>query len=71
MQTAVIRKATVDDAYGIASVHVRSWQVAYRGHMPDDFLDRLDVEKRMNMWRALTQDSDKIIFIAEDTADTY
>ena len=66
MQTTVIRKATVDDAYGIASVHVRSWQVAYRGHMPDDFLDGLDVEKRMNMWRALTQDSDKIIFIAED-----
>ena len=67
MQTAVIRKATVNDAYGIASVHVRSWQVAYRGHMPDDFLDGLDVEKRMNMWRALTQESDKTIFIAEDT----
>ena len=69
MQAIVIRKATVDDAYGIASVHVRSWQVAYRGHMPDDFLDGLDMGKRMNMWRALTQDSDKIIFIAEDTAD--
>ena len=35
--------------------------------MPDDFLNGLDVEKRFNMWRALTQDSDKIIFIAEDT----
>ena len=67
MQTVVIRKATVDDAYGIASVHVRSWQVAYRGHMPDDFLNGLDVEKRKNMWRALTQDPDRIIFIAEDT----
>jgi ribosomal protein S18 acetylase RimI-like enzyme len=67
MQTTVIRKATVEDACGIASVHVRSWQVAYRGHMPDDFLQGLDVEKRTNMWRALTQDSDKIIFVAEDS----
>ena len=66
MQTATIRKATVDDASGIASVHVRSWQVAYRGHMPDDFLDGLDVEKLANMWRQLTQDPGKIIFIVED-----
>jgi len=29
--------------------------------MPDDFLDGLDVEKRTNMWRELTQDPDKII----------
>jgi GNAT superfamily N-acetyltransferase len=35
--------------------------------MPDDFLDGLDVQKRMTMWRAWTQDLDKIIFVAEDT----
>ena len=37
--------------------------------MPDDFLDGLDVEKRTNMWRELTQDPDKIIFIGEYTED--
>ena len=52
---AQVRKANVEDASGIALVHVRSWQVAYRGHMPDEFLDGLDVEKRTNMWRELTQ----------------
>ena len=67
MQTRAIRKAVVDDAHGIASVHVRSWQVAYRGHIPDDFLDGLDVEKRANMWRGLIQDPDKVIFVAENT----
>ena len=36
-----------------------------RGHMPDEFLDGLDVEKRTNMWRELTQHPDKIIFVAE------
>jgi len=59
MRMAQVRKAKV--------VHVRSWQIAYRGHMPDEFLDSLDVEKRTNMWRELTQDSDKIIFVAEDS----
>src|SRR5207247_10904924 len=42
------------------------WQVAYRGHMPDEFLDGLDVEKRTKMWRVLTQDPEKSIFVAED-----
>jgi ribosomal protein S18 acetylase RimI-like enzyme len=67
MRVAQIRKAKVEDASRIAVVHVRSWQVAYRGHMPDEFLDGLDVEKRTNMWRELTQQPDKIIFVAEDS----
>ena len=66
MPIPVIRKATTQDAAGIAFVHVRSWQVAYRGHMPDEFLDGLDVGKRANMWRELTQNPDKIVFVAED-----
>jgi ribosomal protein S18 acetylase RimI-like enzyme len=66
MQIAQVRKATVEDAAGIAFVHVRSWQVAYRGHMPDEYLDSLDGEKRTNMWYELTQDAEKIIFVAED-----
>ena len=66
MPIAQVRKAKVEDAFGIAFVHVRSWQVAYRGHMPDEFLDSLDVEKRANMWRELTQTPDKIVFVAED-----
>jgi ribosomal protein S18 acetylase RimI-like enzyme len=66
MAIAAIRKAKVEDAYAIAFVHVRSWQVAYRGHMPDEFLDGLDVEKRADMWRELTQEPDKLILVAED-----
>jgi ribosomal protein S18 acetylase RimI-like enzyme len=34
--------------------------------MPDEFLDGLDVGKRTNMWRELTQQPDKSIFVAED-----
>jgi ribosomal protein S18 acetylase RimI-like enzyme len=36
------------------------------GHLPDEFLDGIDVEKRANMWRQLTQDRNKILLVAED-----
>jgi len=38
-----IRRALADDALGVATVHVRSWQAAYRGLMPDVYLDPLVV----------------------------
>ena len=40
-QRSIIRAATGDDAPGIVAAHISSWQWAYRGQMPDDFLDRL------------------------------
>ena len=41
-----IRPALIDDALGIARVNVRSWQGAYRGILPDSFLDALDASTR-------------------------
>jgi GNAT superfamily N-acetyltransferase len=35
------------DAAAVAAVHVRSWQVGYRGILPDDYLDGLRPEDRM------------------------
>ena len=49
--TAIIRSAVPDDADALAELHVRAWQSAYRGHMRDDFLDALDIEKRSAGWR--------------------
>ena len=40
-----IRSALPSDSSAIALVHVRSWQVAYRGLIPDAVLDGLDVER--------------------------
>jgi ribosomal protein S18 acetylase RimI-like enzyme len=62
----MIRRATVDDADGIAEVQVKTWQVAYRGHMPDDFLNSLSVERRAAVWRQLARASNQAIFVAED-----
>lgn len=47
---ATIRAATRDDATAIATVHVRSWQVAYRGQLPDELLDGLSVDQRTGWW---------------------
>jgi GNAT superfamily N-acetyltransferase len=50
-RTAVVREATIEDAEGIARVHVDSWRSAYRGLVPDSVLDGLSVERRTRGWR--------------------
>jgi GNAT superfamily N-acetyltransferase len=51
----LIRRATPRDVTAVATVHVRSWQAAYRGLMPDEVLDGLSVERRAGMWRSILQ----------------
>ena len=63
------RPAELDDADQIAGVHVRSWQVAYRGQLPDDVLDNLDVEARARSWRQLlTDDATSVLVASRDGA---
>ncbi|HEV3014711.1 MAG TPA: GNAT family N-acetyltransferase [Actinomycetota bacterium] len=51
---ATVRPARVGDAPAMGRLHVRAWQAAYRGHMPDDYLDGLRAEDRAAGWeRAL------------------
>lgn len=51
-----LRPASVADADGIAEVHVRSWQEAYRGLMPQRVLDGLSIAERAAGWeRILTE----------------
>lgn len=41
-----LRDARPEDAAEVAIVHVRAWQVAYRGLLADDYLDGLRAEDR-------------------------
>jgi ribosomal protein S18 acetylase RimI-like enzyme len=43
--------ATIADTGAIAKVHIQSWQLAYRGLLPDDYLDNLAVSARETLWR--------------------
>jgi RimJ/RimL family protein N-acetyltransferase len=45
-----IRRALPADAPAIATVHVRSWQAAYPGLVPQPYLDRLTPESRLASW---------------------
>jgi GNAT superfamily N-acetyltransferase len=40
----------VDDARGVATVHVATWQAAYRGLIDQEVLDALRVEQRADGW---------------------
>jgi ribosomal protein S18 acetylase RimI-like enzyme len=63
-----LRHATERDAPAIAEVHVRSWQQAYRGQLPQSFLDSLSVADRADSWRrwlASTPAADRPFWVAE------
>ncbi|WP_433831412.1 GNAT family N-acetyltransferase [Actinoplanes sp. CA-015351] len=47
-----IRPAVVADADALAEVHVLGWQAAYRGMMPQKYLDGLSVADRADGWRS-------------------
>ncbi len=53
-----VRPANPGDAAGVAEVHVRSWQVAYRGLLPDHYLDALRPEDRMARYTLGSTDPD-------------
>ena len=51
MTAIEIRDGQVDDADDVASIHVRSWQAAYRGLIDQDLLDALSIPDRAASWR--------------------
>jgi GNAT superfamily N-acetyltransferase len=58
MDGTVIRAARVGDAAQIAVVHVRSWQGAYRGLLPQAYLDGLDPAERVGRWERSLAEAD-------------
>jgi GNAT superfamily N-acetyltransferase len=65
--TTMIRTARPEDARAVAEVHVASWRHAYRGLLPDDYLERLSVDDREAMWLGVFADPDPMVgaFVAE------
>jgi ribosomal protein S18 acetylase RimI-like enzyme len=50
-----IRAATAEDCRAVAEVHVESWQHAYRGILPEQYLASLSVTERESMWRHMVE----------------
>ncbi len=53
MDGTVIREARVADVPQIAVVHVHAWQGAYRGLLPQAYLDGLHPAQRVEQWERL------------------
>jgi GNAT superfamily N-acetyltransferase len=62
-----VREATHGDIPGIARVHVNTWRAAYRGIVPDNYLDSLTYESRVARWESQFPDpeSDTFIYVAD------
>jgi GNAT superfamily N-acetyltransferase len=53
----LLRPAEPEDAMAVARVHVRSWQAAYRGLLPGEYLDQLRPEDRAPRYDFTHQDA--------------
>lgn len=65
MDEMTVRQATVDDARGIAEVHVTAWREAYAGRMPAEFLASLDVDRRAAGWTRILERGETDAFVAQ------
>lgn len=63
-----IRKAQILDAKAIAKIHVFSWQVIYRGSIPDNILDNLSIDEREKSWVALLESNKDVLVVEEDNS---
>jgi GNAT superfamily N-acetyltransferase len=66
----LLRPAQPEDALDVARVHVRAWQVGYRGLLPDDYLEALRPEQRARRYDFATQDNRKpatLVALAQGT----
>ena len=66
MPSYTVRPAAPRDARAIAEIHVATWQAAYQGVIPDDFLKAMTIEKRLGYWREAIEYSDPQILVATD-----
>jgi len=58
VEDVLIRDATNADAVAMGRLHVRAWQGAYRGVMPDEYLDDLEADDRIALWRGRVSRTD-------------
>ncbi|MDV5058887.1 GNAT family N-acetyltransferase [Vibrio diabolicus] len=59
-----VRNAVREEATQIAKIHVDSWQVAYKGLMPQSYIDQFTIERRERMWtRVMTEQLAQLIVV--------
>lgn len=59
----MIRRADIGDCRDLAALHVLTWQQAYAGLLPQEFLDNIDLDKRFEMWEQALKNEDIAVFL--------
>jgi ribosomal protein S18 acetylase RimI-like enzyme len=62
----VVRRATPEDSKAIATIHVLSWQAAYEGVVPAQFLASLSVDQRERIWRQRLEEGASSTWVIEE-----
>lgn len=60
-----VRKATLDDAYYLSYVHVMSWKEAYKGIVPDEYIETKTVEAGFEKLQKMIINKPDANYIAE------
>jgi GNAT superfamily N-acetyltransferase len=63
-----IRAALAEDVDEVARLHVSVWQTAYRGHVPDSYLDSLEPSQRAIMWSRVLLEPTALVLVAVEGA---
>jgi ribosomal protein S18 acetylase RimI-like enzyme len=64
-----IRRAGSGDANTVGRIHVESWNVAYRGIMPDDVIARTDLAYRTAFWAERIADPEWPVYLLEEAGE--
>jgi ribosomal protein S18 acetylase RimI-like enzyme len=64
-----IRRAGSADAVTVGRIHVESWNVAYRGIMPDDVIARTDLAYRTAFWAERIADPEWPVYLLEENGE--
>jgi ribosomal protein S18 acetylase RimI-like enzyme len=64
-----VRVAQPADAPAVARIHVESWRVAYRGIMPDEIIERMNLAVRTERWSNFIAVREWPVFLLEDGHD--
>jgi len=58
----IIRKLLPENAYERASCHVSAWRSAYKGIVPDEYLNNLSIEKRAEKFKQKLQEFKDVLY---------
>lgn len=66
-----IESMKIEDARTVAEIHTKAWQFAYKGIIPQDFLDAIDTNQREANWaKGIIDDPSLIRLVAKSDNDS-